>query len=456
MVFFALLSYVMGIVYLIYFRTGSRKNRLLLAFFGGKMIQGTGLLFLGLKNEVALFSSPWLSALLMTIGMSAEVFVFISYDQVFRKNQFKLILAFCLIGVMAVLANTHSSDAIIIVCFNTALAGVYLSGAWFLWKKSTLSHFARVSMVSFCVFGLAWLYGSVYAIMYPEGLDMLTTRNPSHALLSVTSLFNFVIVSLGYIMLQKELDEQKIREDAEIIQRDNNELKKLNATKDQFFSIIAHDLRGPIGGLAQLGEMLSWKHGELDESERDHLLQLVANTSKNSFILLENLLLWARSESGGLQLNKENFFLEPLIKSTIELLDPMLVQKGIKINYAIPQDLSLSADLAMISTVFRNLVSNAIKFVHENGSISIQAEVLDQKEEIVLHFKDNGIGIPDDKVADLLAIDSNFTRNGTQNEPGSGLGLKLCNQFIVRHGGHMLIETVPDKGSCFSVYLPLN
>lgn len=96
----------------------------------------------------------------------------------------------------------------------------------------------------------------------------------------------------------------------------------------------------------------------------------------------------------------------------------------------------------MISTVFRNLISNAIKFIQPGGSISIDAEVREQENNLYLHFKDNGIGIPADKLKDLLAIDSDFTRNGTQNEPGSGLGLKLCNQFILRHGGSMFIESI--------------
>lgn len=336
MVFFALLSYVMGTVYLIYFGTTSRKNLYLPGFFFGKIIQGTALLFLGLKDEVAFLSSPWICAILMTIGLSIEVFIFISYDQVFRKRPFLVILGFCLAGIIAVVLNIGQSDAVLIVCFNTPLGAVFLIGAWFLWKRGNLSHFARVSMFSFIIFGLSWLFASLYALLYPEGLDMLNTRNISQAILSITSLINFVIVSLGYLMLQKELDERTIREDAEIIQRDNAKLKELNATKDQFFSIIAHDLRGPIGGLAQLGEMLSWKHGELDVNEREHLLQLVANTSKNSFILLENLLLWARSESGSLQLNKETILIQPLLNSTLELLDVVIEQKQVHITHSIP------------------------------------------------------------------------------------------------------------------------
>ncbi|MHB1279341.1 MAG: sensor histidine kinase [Bacteroidia bacterium] len=455
MVFFALLSYVMGIVYLIYFGTGSRKNRYLPGFFLAKVVQGTGILFLGLKEEVAFFQNPWLSSILMTLGLSMEVFIFISYDQVFRKKQFRIILGFCLAGILAVLANKSSSDAIIIICFNSALGCVYLSGAWFLWKRENLSRFARVSMISFLVFGLAWLFAVYYALVYPLGLDMLNTTNISHAILSIASLFNFVIVSLGYVMLLKELDEQKIKEDAEVIQNDNTQLKELNSTKDQFFSIIAHDLRGPIGGLAQLGEMLSGKDSQLNEIEREHLLQLVANTSKNSFILLENLLLWARSESGGLQLKKEEIHLHGLMSSTIELFDAVIEQKKAKVTNSLPVGLTVSADIAMLSTVFRNLFSNALKFIQVGGFIEILAEFREPEKVICLHFKDDGIGIPDNKAKDLLAIDSSFTRNGTLNETGSGLGLKLCNQFILRHGGSIRIESTLNEGSCFSVYLPV-
>lgn len=455
MVFFALLSFVMGIVYLIYFGTGRRKNLYLLGFVSGKIIQGIAITMLGLKTEVDAFASPWLASVFMTLGLSIEAFVFISYDQVFRRNQFRVMLGFCLAGIVAVLLNKNASDAVIIICFNTALGGVYLSGAWFLWKRGNLSRFARVSMVSFFVFGLAWLYAVLYAILFGDGLDMLHTSNHSHVIIAVTALFNFNIVSLGYIMLQKELDEQQIRENAHTIERDNAQLKVLNATKDQFFSIIAHDLRGPIGGLAQLGEMLSGQHTELSDQEREHMLKLVADTSKNSFILLENLLLWARSESGELQVKKETIALDSLVESNIVLLDAVIEQKQAKVTNRLEKNLSIYADMAMISTVFRNLISNALKFIHPGGTIEIAAEYAKEGREIWLHVKDNGIGIPANKIKDLLSLDSKYTRTGTRNEGGSGLGLKLCNQFIQRHGGSLLIESVPDQGSRFTVCLPL-
>jgi len=454
MFFFAMLNFVMGIVFLIYFRTAAKKNPYLLWFVLGKFLQGAGILLVALKFEVTFLASPWFASILITLGMSVEVFIFTSYDLIFHKRNFQLLLLFCLAGIIGVLFSINTSDAQIVFFFNLALGGVYLNGAWLLQKKKSASRFARVARSSFVIYGLIWIYAAIHALINGPDLDMFGTRNHARMLINLGTLFNFVIVSLGYTMLQKEMDEERIKESAMIIKADNEKLKELNQTKDQFFSIIAHDLRGPIGGLAQLGELLSVEVGTLKREEQDQLIQLVAETSKKSFILLENLLLWSQSESGELEVNKESIDVKELFTSNLALMAAGIKQKHIQVSLDVEPELQIHADKQMLSTVFRNLLSNAIKFTQPGGHISLSAEYRQADNEVCLHFKDDGIGIPDDKIELLLSLDSKFSTAGTLKEKGSGLGLKLCKQFVQRHQGSIQIQSTMNKGSEFSVYLP--
>lgn len=456
LLFFGLLSICMGIVFLIYFSTAARKNPYLIGFVIGKFLQGIGIAFIGLKLEIPELSNPWLASCLLTIGLSMEVFVFTSYDLIFNKRNFRLILGFCLLGILGILLSINKGDAQIVYLFNLALGFIFLIGAYILNTKPSRTRFAKVAQISFIIYGLLWFYGGINAQMEGDQFDMLSRVNPARNLLNIVTLFNFTIVSLGYTMLQKEMDEQKLKENSKVIRDDNRKLKLLNETKDQFFSIIAHDLRGPIGGLAQLGEMLAGEMKDMKAEDQSEIIQLITDTSKNSFILLENLLLWARSESGVLQIHKEVLLVKDLFDNTLHLMDASIKQKQIQVQLEVPEDLTVLADGAMLSTVFRNLISNAIKFVQANGLIKLRAYATSNKEAVCLEFEDNGVGIPENKIEDLLSLDSRFTTLGTQKESGSGLGLKLCNQFIQRHGGSLEIQSEKNKGSIFSIRIPQN
>jgi len=453
MLFFSLLSFLMGMVYLIYFHTGRRQNYFLLAFVFGKFLQGFGIGFIGLKDQFDVFASPWLASILLTIGMCTEVFVFVSYEQVFKRKVFRYFAALALAGTLGVLLSKGAGDAMIVMTFNGILALVFFSGVYLLAQKPTLSRFARVTMFSFVLFGAAWLLASIHAFVHRDDLNMLSPENSARALLNVISVINFVIVSLGYIMVLKELDEAKLVENARRIAEDNKALHQLNASKTKLFSIIAHDLRGPIGGLSQLGESLVEMKDELNLEERNHLLKLIADTSKSSFLLLENLLLWARSESGDLECKPRSTNLAAQVDASLSLLHGSIENKQIKLKKSYTDEAQVYADATMISTVIRNLLSNAVKFVKEGGTISIQVKI--KNERVQLEIQDDGIGMPQDKLNSMLRGEDKFLQPGTKREAGTGLGLKLCREFIAKNNGSFDGKSTVGKGTKFFVVLPM-
>jgi signal transduction histidine kinase len=233
----------------------------------------------------------------------------------------------------------------------------------------------------------------------------------------------------------------------------NEELQKLNAQKDKFFSIVAHDLKGPFSNILGLSEILCEKMQESDYGEIEMISGLILNSSKKAMNLLVNLLEWSRSQSGRIEFNPEFIQLFNLINESIELFTEAAKQKSITIHTNLTANALVHVDKAMISAVLRNLISNALKFTHLGGKIFISAEV--SKNELKVTIKDKGVGIAKDDIKKLFRIEESFTSSGTQNEKGTGLGLILCKEFIEKHGGKIWVESEEGQGSTFYFIIPV-
>lgn len=249
---------------------------------------------------------------------------------------------------------------------------------------------------------------------------------------------------LGYIGSCYDITENK-----------NNELKliELNATKDKFFSIIAHDLKAPFNSIVGYSELLIDQIGEKDYEEIKESANIVHRLSIRAMDLLMNLMEWAQSQTGKLRFRPQKFVLKSFIDETLQMYESIASQKLITITKQLPDNESVFADKSMISTVFRNLVSNAVKFTEPNGVISIS--VMKEQNEWLFSVADTGIGIPQDSVKRLFQIDKTFSTSGTNNEKGTGLGLILCKEFIEKHGGKIWVESNEGQGSCFYFSFPL-
>lgn len=253
------------------------------------------------------------------------------------------------------------------------------------------------------------------------------------------------------LSIVREITERKKNE--ALIRQQNEELKKLNEDKNRFMSILAHDLKSPFNSILGLLNLLSLNLRSYDIAKTEKMVKLINDSSVKFYQLLEDLLLWARSQSGKMPFEPKELAFQEVSRSVVDEMMGSAQNKNISINLG-QGELNVRADVEMLKTVLRNLISNAIKFTHPGGTIGIYAEVADQDTTITV--SDNGVGIHPDKINTLFDISVSSTAQGTSGETGTGLGLFLCKELVEKHGGTIWAESEPGKGSRFKFTLPPN
>ncbi|MGM0406928.1 MAG: PAS domain S-box protein [Bacteroidota bacterium] len=238
------------------------------------------------------------------------------------------------------------------------------------------------------------------------------------------------------------------------LKRSEKRFRELNATKDKFFSIIAHDLKNPFNDLIGFTQLLASNINKYDKDKIEQFVQIIHQSSKLAYGLLENLLEWSRTQTGTLKYRPDIIDLRRIVKDNIELMHSNAQNKDIKITSEIVKNTTVFADKNMIHTVIRNLISNAIKYTNNGGYVRLTGKPL--KQFIEIKVEDNGVGIDSENVQKLFRIDESYTTPGTQREKGTGLGLILCKEFIEKNGGEIKINSRPGKGTTFSFTLPTN
>ncbi len=288
----------------------------------------------------------------------------------------------------------------------------------------------------------------------------------------------YVLILVGGIIVYIRLRERKLRQERdilenkvhertlqiekknlEIVQKNetlnnlNSELTALNGTKDKFFSIIAHDLRNPFNSIIGLTDIVL---GNLENPDIPKIRKSVGDirdASRHAFDLLQNLLIWGRSQTGNLDYKPVPFDLAERIQENIDLVAGQATRKNITLRSEVTDLIVVQGDIQMINTIFRNLLTNAIKFTSRDGEVVVSAGINDSFCQVSV--EDNGIGISPEVMNKIFLIESKYTRKGTEQERGTGLGLILCKEFVEKHGGKITVTTEPNKGSCFTVTLPL-
>ena len=242
--------------------------------------------------------------------------------------------------------------------------------------------------------------------------------------------------SLELIQQREELHQQ------------SQELKDLIATKDKFFSIIAHDLRSPFNSFLGYTQILVEELNVLSSKEILNMAVTMRNSAKSLFSLLENLLEWSRMQRGLISFNPEVGSLLIIVFDSLLMVLEHANNKGINMTYDVPDSLNVFADSNMLQTVIRNLVSNAVKYTPRGGKIVLSAKAAGDNI-VEISISDSGIGMSPEMVDNLFRLDANTNRTGTDGEPSSGLGLYLCKDFIEKHGGKIWAESEEGKGSTF-------
>lgn len=243
------------------------------------------------------------------------------------------------------------------------------------------------------------------------------------------------------------------RKEAEAIQQATNKrLDELNATKDKFFSIIAHDLMSPFNTLIGFSSLLNRQSAKNDMEGVAKSAKFMHDAAEKTRELLKNLLEWSQTQTGRIQFNPETIDVPICVNEVLDLFKETSEQKGIEMNLDIPQEGSIIADKYMLSTILRNLVSNAIKYTYPGGFLQISAE---QKEnEWLFQVRDNGVGMDATLSQQIFQIGSHKSEAGTQKEQGTGLGLILCKEFVEKHGGKIWVDSKPEAGTVFGFNIP--
>jgi len=256
---------------------------------------------------------------------------------------------------------------------------------------------------------------------------------------------------------QHKIEEQKeeLVTQKESLEEMNIELNELNASKDKFFSILAHDLRGPLSSFVGATEILSEDFLTMEKEDIKDIAVSMKTSATNIYNLLENLLEWSRLMQDRMDFVPEKFNLKKKVEKCTEVLSGNARKKSIEVTVIIPGDLEILADDHMFDCIIRNLVSNALKFTPAGGTVCVSA-YRNNYNAIEIHISDSGIGMPPELKNKLFLLNEKTSRKGTEGEPSTGLGLLLCKEFIEKHGGKIWVESEPDKGSIFKFSLPLN
>jgi two-component system sensor histidine kinase/response regulator len=254
----------------------------------------------------------------------------------------------------------------------------------------------------------------------------------------------------------------------------NKKLEELSLDKDRFISILAHDLKSPFNTILGYLDLLTENIHHYDIKKIENQISIINSSAQNAYLLLEDILIWARSESGKIPFKPQEINLSDISKEIIEMLTPSATAKGLTINQKVEPNITVDADLDMLKTILRNLISNSIKFTNKGGIINLNIvefedlkirkaaeflsnfQITDFSNSQIISISDDGVGMAPDVLSKLFESSRIHSTKGTSNESGIGLGLSLCKEFVEKHGGKIWAESKPGKGSTFYFSLPLN
>jgi len=259
------------------------------------------------------------------------------------------------------------------------------------------------------------------------------------------SCFIETFVRQAGIIIQKKMAEESLRQK-------EMDLMRINMTKDKFLNIISHDLRSPFNTLVGFSELLKNRYYQYNDEKRLNQIELIHEYTQYAYNLLEELLLWSKSQSGNIRYRPENFDVPEMIQRILKEEKIRAETKSVQLSYHGPSELECVTDRNMLSITIRNLVSNAIKFVHPHGSVAVEAAPY--QNGIKISVTDNGVGISKEDLAEIWKLDHIYTTKGTNGEKGTGLGLHICKEMVKQQGGEISVTSNPGVETKFTIIIP--
>lgn len=372
--------------------------------------------FLGKKISIIFYIVPFAIHLLLSI-----YYTYISFDTVIRIKLLSFFLFWtALFTALIILKNLPQ-------------------------KNRPQYIFTASIFILFALFNLARFTYSFYM----DNVPGLYSTGEGLTLAYMVSIITNLSVTIGFLIMTKARFENELLSNLDL-------LRSALATRDKLFSVVAHDLRGPIGNIsAALSFIYSIKE-TISKEECFRFLEPLKDQSESTFTLLERLLTWSKSQNHEITYNPETLNLKGIVDDELSRLYPYVNRKGIKIELNIEDDFTLLADESLLSIVMRNLISNAVKFTYPSGRIEIGTAPDIPGRMKGFYVKDSGMGMDSDEITSILEgrpdkIGGNF---GTEGETGTGLGLMLCREFVQISRGKFLIESEPGTGTTVTVLLP--
>jgi len=385
----------------------------------------------------------------MISSFALTSFGLLSFDGKIRKKLLWVFIAavFLVYSSTLIVEENNTMLNVIRIASSSFFLGV---GSYYLFiNKNRYKSAILISGVLF-IYSLFQVIRAFYIYQLDQSY-IYTTNSAIGNWFLIISLFVISGSCIGFIMLLKEIDQKTILEKNIIIQQGKLKLEELNLTQNKLFSIIAHDLRNPFNNIIGLSELL--RESDTCKLEAVEYSDLINSTAKNTLNLLDNLLNWAKSQTGELSFIPEKIILSKVITETLWLKESLAKAKNISLNYSASSDIELYTDRNILGTILRNLIANAIKFTNQGGSINILTTTYEHQLEISIW--DNGVGMSEETIRKIFDPSTTMTSPGTENESGSGLGLVLCREFVKRLDGHLWVESVEGQGSNFKFTLPL-
>ena len=272
-------------------------------------------------------------------------------------------------------------------------------------------------------------------------------------LLAIITLFIVLLstaIIYGFILIRNR--NKRLKRAYQDLSLSENKLRQLVSTKDRLFSIIAHDLKDPFSALLGMSELLARKSLTLSAEKLVVFSESIHKSSKNLIVLIDNLLQWARSQSGSLTIDRKILLFNKICTDVISTLQMQAKSKGVNLKMNVNEDVVVYADVNTLSFIIRNITSNAIKFSSENDIVSLFAYNKDSK--IHIEISDTGVGISEDNLKRLFKVEESFSTHGTNHEKGTGLGLIVCKEFIEKNYGTISVKSKLGSGTTFYITLP--
>jgi signal transduction histidine kinase len=401
------------------------------------MLVGKWMLF-SLRNEISDFYSIAIANGLSLFGLFYEIYCIVFAEQQSNRKRLLHYSIFPVMFYFIFLICLHRSEAQRVILASGFVAFYYVGAAFIILLDKNKTRIQRLSSYFLLLVGLLFVGRALWVMMVDDKIGLFSNNNLQLASYLALFLMSFSSPIL-FLLILKE--------------KDNDHLRKMNHDLSTIFSIIGHDLRGPLGNLCHLGEILNSETHAKDEVLRQQITKDISQSAKRTYNLLDNLLKWAGTQTGRIGLHPHCFSLRQIIQEQLELLQNEIKRKELQVSPILSNKVQVYADEPTISTVIRNLLSNAVKFTRVRGEISI-FEVEHSDQMVTFCIANTGVGMSPEVLEQVFEMGAYVSTPGTNMETGSGLGLKLCREFILKNQGDIHITSEKNKRTNVYITLP--